>query len=73
MRALPHLAQVPGALVPRELTLAPERATSGLALFAFPITKQTWDTRREFSVAVSFQWQRDLAMRAPMDSAGRLQ
>ena len=65
LRAYSRLKQVPGALLPGELTLAPGKSAQGLALFAFPITRQTWDTRREFSVAVSFQWQRDLAMKEP--------
>ncbi len=63
VKTIRQLKQVPGTLVPHELTLKPGEQTQGLALFAFPITQQTWDTRREFSVAVSFQWQRDLAMK----------
>ena len=65
VRALPKLPQPEGALLPRELTLKPGQGAQGLALFAFPITKQAWDTHREFSVAISFQWQRDLALREP--------
>jgi len=63
VNALPKIQQVQGALVPRELTLKPGESTRGLALFAFPVTQQVWDGRREFSVAVAFQWQRDLAMK----------
>ncbi len=63
LRQVPKIQQVTGTLVPREMTLAPGMGTQGMALFVFPVTKQVWDTRREFSVAVSFQWQRDLAMR----------
>ncbi len=65
LRAYSKAKQVPGALMPRELTLAPGKGAQGLALFVFPIDKQTWDTHREFSVAVAFQWQRDLALREP--------
>ena len=61
----PGVRQAPGSLVPRELTLKPGDRTKGVALFVFPITKQKWDTRREFSIAVSFQWQRDLALKEP--------
>ena len=63
VRALPKLERVDGALLPRELTLPPGKDARGLALFAFPITRQTWDTRREFSVDIAFQWQRDLGLR----------
>ena len=73
VRAYPKLQQMSsspvshslmtGALVPLEMTLAPQQSTEGLALFAFPVTQQVWDTRREFSVDVSFQYQRDLAMK----------
>ncbi len=65
LRAYSKVKQVPGPLMPRELTLAPGKAARGLALFVFPVDRQTWDTRREFSVAVAFQWQRDLALREP--------
>ena len=65
VRALPGVQQVPGVLVPRELTLAPGKSADGLALFAFPVTWETWDRRREFSVAVSFKYQRDLALKEP--------
>ena len=34
-----------------------------MALFVLPITKQVWDSRREFSVAIAFQYQRDLALK----------
>ncbi len=63
VRALPKLQQVPGELLPRELTLRPGEQARGMALFAFPVPPQTWATRREFSVAIAFQWQRDLALR----------
>lgn len=66
VRAYPMLqkAALPtGELVPGEMTLSPKKATQGLALFSFPVTKQVWDTRREFSIAVSFQYQRDLAIK----------
>ncbi len=66
IRALPMLAKVAqpaGALLPSDLTLDPKKSAAGLALFSFPVTKQVWDTRREFSVAVSFQGQRDLAIK----------
>ena len=65
VRSLPKLKQPEGALLPREVTLKPGQSGQGLALFAFPITKQTWDTHRDFSVAISFQWQRDLELREP--------
>lgn len=64
-RMLTNIQQVPGNLVPTVLTLPPGKSTDGLALFVFPITKQQWDRRRQFSVKVSFQWQRDLAMKDP--------
>ncbi len=63
LKAVRGLRQPPGALVPSEATLTPGHAARGLALFVFPVTKQQWDSRREFSIAVSFQWQRDLALR----------
>ena len=65
VRSMPKLPQVAGALVPRELTLKPGESAQGLALFAFPITKEKWDLRREFSMAISFQWQRDLPLKEP--------
>ncbi len=63
VQALPKIQQVQGALVPREMTLKPGESTRGLALFAFPVTQQVWDQRRQFSVDVAFQFQRDLAMK----------
>ncbi len=63
VRALPKLRRVNGELLPRELTLKPEASARGLALFAFPVTQRVWDTRREFSVNIAFQWQRDLPLR----------
>ena len=63
LQAVPGLHQPPGTLVPSETTLTPGKSARGLALFVFPITKQKWDSRREFSIAVAFQWQRDLALR----------
>ncbi len=65
VRSLPKLQLPEGALLPRELTLKPGQSAQGLTLFAFPITPQTWATHRDFSVAISFQWQRDLALREP--------
>ncbi len=63
VRALPGLKRVDGPLLPREMTLRPEAEAHGLALFAFPIARQVWDTHREFSVDISFQWQRNLGLR----------
>ncbi len=63
VRALPRLKQVPGASLPRDLTLGPGKAAAGLVLFGFPVTPQQWASRREFSVALGFQGQRDLALR----------
>lgn len=63
LRRVPGALVVNGALLPREMTLSPKQSAAGLALFVFPVTKQQWDTRREFSVAVSFQYQRDLALK----------
>jgi hypothetical protein len=60
--AFPQLKDITGTLVPTDLTLQPEKSTSGLALFVFPITPKVWATRREFSVSVAFRYQRDLAM-----------
>ncbi len=65
LRTVPHLQQVAGTILPREMRLEPEQSTQGLALFAFPVTKAMWDMRREFSIAVSFQYQRDLALKEP--------
>ena len=65
LRAYSKGKQVPGELMPQSLTLTPGKGAQGLALFAFPVTKQAWDTHREFSIAVSFQWQRDLALKEP--------
>ncbi len=65
VRSLPKLQQPEGALLPRELTLKPGQGAQGLALFAFPITPDTWKTHRDFSIEISFQWQRDLALREP--------
>ena len=63
--ALPQLGRVQGTLVPRDLTLAPRAGTSGLALFAFPITLQRWNARKQFSMEISFRWQRPLALKEP--------
>lgn len=63
LRAIPKLKVEDGPLLPRDLTLKPGESADGLALFAFPITPAVWNTRREFSVAVGFQYQRDLALR----------
>ena len=63
--ALPALNTVHGTLVPEGVTLAPGGGTSGLALFAFPITSEQWKQRRLFSMDVDFQWQRPLAMQEP--------
>ncbi len=65
LRSIPKLQQVAGTFVPRELTLKPGDSAEGLALFGFPVTRQQWDLRRAFSMAVSFQWQRDLALKEP--------
>ena len=54
---------VPGTLMARDLTLSPNQTAAGIALFVLPITKQVWDSRREFSVAIAFQYQRDLALK----------
>ena len=65
LRTLPHMTPPAGPLLPHEFTVQPGQTAQGLLLFAFPITKQTWDTHRDFSVAISFQYQRDLALREP--------
>ncbi len=65
LHTLPHMEQPEGTLLPHEFTVKPGQTAQGLLLFAFPITKQTWDTHRDFSVAISFQYQRDLALREP--------
>lgn len=65
VRTMPNVQQVPGTLVPAVMTLAPGQSTQGLALFAFPITKQQWDKRRAFSVTIAFQMQHSLAMQDP--------
>ncbi len=65
VRLIPGLQKVTGDPVPRELTLRPGDSAEGLALFAFPVTREKWNFRRQFSMAVSFQWQRDLALKEP--------
>ncbi len=65
VRSLRQLPPVRGALLPRDLTLAPGASAEGLALFAYPVTKHDWEVRRMFSVNISFQYQHDLALKEP--------
>jgi hypothetical protein len=65
VRTLQGIKQVQGQLVPDTLTLDPGKSTEGLALFVFPVTPKVWNMRRAFSVSISFQYQRDLAMQDP--------
>ena len=65
LRNLPQVSPVKGELVPPTMTLMPGQSTQGLALFAFPVKAEVWKTRREFSVSVAFNYQRDLAMQEP--------
>jgi hypothetical protein len=65
VRTLTGIRQVQGHLVPDTLTLEPGKSTEGLALFVFPVTPKVWNMRRAFSVSISFQYQRDLAMQDP--------
>lgn len=65
VRSLQGIRQVQGKLVPDTLTLEPGKSTEGLALFVFPVTPKVWNMRRAFSVSISFQYQRDLAMQDP--------
>ena len=63
VRALPGLKKGPTAIVARDLTLKPGEEAQGFALFAFPMTQEEWNNRREFSVSISWQYQRELALR----------
>jgi hypothetical protein len=65
VRTLTGIKQVQGRLVPDTLTLDPGKSTEGVALFVFPVTPKVWNIRRAFSVSISFQYQRDLAMQDP--------
>ncbi|RRA47405.1 hypothetical protein [Acidipila sp. EB88] len=56
-------SRMQGSILPRTMTISPKQSVKGMALFVFPVTKQQWDARREFSVAMSFQYQRDLAIK----------
>lgn len=49
----------------RENTLKPGEAEHGLVLFSYPITKDVWETRRSFEMAISFRWQKDLILAQP--------
>jgi hypothetical protein len=60
-----NIRQIQGHIVPSTLTLEPGKSTEGMALFVFPVTPKVWNMRRAFSVSVSFQYQRDLAMQDP--------
>ena len=64
-RSYQGIRQVSGTIVPDTLTLEPGKSTEGLALFVFPVTPKVWNMRRAFSVSISFQYQRDLAMQDP--------
>jgi hypothetical protein len=64
-RTIQGIHQVQGQLVPDTLTLDPGKSTEGVALFVFPVTPKVWKIRRAFSVSISFQYQRDLAMQDP--------
>jgi hypothetical protein len=66
--AAAHVAMtgaIPTPSLIRETTLKPGEAEHGLVLFAFPIKKEDWDSRRSFDMDISFRWQRDLAIAEP--------
>lgn len=60
VRKLPGLGKTPTAILARDLTLQPGQEAQGFALFAFPLTPEEWRSRREFSVNISWQYQRAL-------------
>ncbi len=63
--SLPQLKAAQGELVPRETTLLAGKETSGYALFAFPVSEDTWSKRHVFSLEVTYQWQRPLELKEP--------
>ena len=66
--AAAHLAItgfVPTPALARETTLQPQQAEHGLVLFAFPLSKQDWETRRSFDLELGVRWQRPLELAEP--------
>ncbi len=63
VRKLPGIGKIPAEILARDLTLQPGQEAQGFALFAFPLTPDEWKSRHEFSVSVSWQYQRALALR----------
>ncbi len=63
--AYPQLAPLRMDPLRRHATIAPGESTDGLLIFNYPFGRQQWDTRKAFTVTVSFANARELILRAP--------
>lgn len=63
--AYPEMAPRKGPPLLRETTIEPGASSQGLVAFAYPLTKEQWDTHTGLNVTISFVHQADLVLKAP--------
>ena len=69
--AYPALAPQQKDPIARGITIPPGETVEGQMIFHFPVSKQDWDSRKDFKIDVEFVHQKDLVLSTAPNPAGK--